>query len=222
MMPAFAPAGAGTTTPIPTHLTVTITVAQFSPRRPTKRASAPRLAAQAATFAAWPPAPLLVTATWSSPGTSGCSSRTITSSRRSPRVVSRIVGSSHGNSSGFRSPTQAVALVRTRRRARRRRCDRDGAPCIDTVPTPTQRARGTCGGRGRPLLPRDRGRGGAALPRGRGRDLDGPVEPDVGVDHEMGRRGHAHAPRSRAAERHVEPCRNAAVDEREHSRGDLV
>src|SRR5205814_652190 len=39
-------------------------------------------------FAAWPPAPVRVRARTSSPGTSGCSSRTITSSITSPRVAS--------------------------------------------------------------------------------------------------------------------------------------
>ena len=53
-----------------------------------QRAWAPSDAAQAATFAAWPPAPVRVLARTSSPWASGCSSRTITSSITSPSVAS--------------------------------------------------------------------------------------------------------------------------------------
>jgi hypothetical protein len=114
-------------------------------------ASAPSDAAQAATFAAWPPTTVLVRARTSSPRWSGCSSRATTSSNTSPRVAIRIgqnrimdedhrldrartflIGSVVGASA-------ALATARRRREIARRRRHRrlhpaglaafEGAPC---------------------------------------------------------------------------------------------
>ena len=60
------------------------------PRLPTKRARPPSATTQAATFAACPPGDSVVRDVASAPGASGCSSRTMTSSRRSPSVQTII------------------------------------------------------------------------------------------------------------------------------------
>ena len=125
--PVRPPVGPATSTPRPASSRVTSSPAVSSPRLPTKRASAPSSCAHAATFAACPPAPVRVAATWSSPVTSGCASSTITSSKRSPRVVSRtstIVAWKAGRAAeGFarsRSAGSSVPPARSRPFAARR------------------------------------------------------------------------------------------------------
>ena len=82
------PTGPASSTPSAASSRATSSPAASSPRFAMQRASAPSEAAQAATFAAWPPAPVRVCARTSSPCASGCSSRTITSSITSPSVAS--------------------------------------------------------------------------------------------------------------------------------------
>ena len=150
-----APAATGPTssTPRPASSRATSSPAASSPRFAMQRASAPSDAAQAATFAAWPPAPVRVAARTSSPGASGSSSRTITSSITSPRVAIRT-----GTIVPWTATTSSDgALVPHRRRRRRVRGARDRAP--------PARARAPRGASGmlHPAGPR-RVRGGAVLP----------------------------------------------------------
>ena len=82
-------------------------------------------AAQAATFAAWPPAPVRgLEARTSSPRASGSSSRTITSSITSPSVAIRKAQSSHGLGDDERGARD----LPDRRPRRRVCCDRRCAP----------------------------------------------------------------------------------------------
>ena len=125
--------------------------------RPTTRAVAPSAAAQAATFAAWPPGAAIVVAIRSSPAASGPSTRTITSSSRSPSRRQPHEYDRRMDDTGRRSRLRsfaiggligaagAIATVRRRSRALERRA---GAP------------EGPRRVRGRAVLPRDDGRGG--------------------------------------------------------------
>ena len=137
-----------------------------APTRPTKRAvraertrprgDVRRLAARRR--CAWSPV-------WSSPGTSGVSRRTITSSRRSPSVVMRtqydrrMEGDSRVatrlRSFAIGGLVGAAGVLATARRVSRRTRGRPGS------------ARWSGGVRGCAVLPRARRRGGAALPRRR-------------------------------------------------------
>ena len=194
---------------------VTSSPAASSPRLPTKRASAPSSRAQAATFAACPPAPVRVVAAWSSPGTSGC-----VESRRSRRAAGRRAWSSRTSTivawtarragAGFarlRSAGSSARPGRSRRRAARRggraaRRDAPGglvafedAPCfLELVGEQAQRYREG------------------------GETSDRVVEPDVALGHEVRGGGHVGDAWRRPPNLQPEPAGHAPVEEREHVR----
>src|SRR5581483_5760542 len=181
--PVRPEAGPRTSTPRARSSPAASSPAASAPRLPTKRAAPPSAATQAATFAAWPPAQSREAAGVSSPGTSGRSTRTTTSSRRSPSVVTRTVRWSHGRA----EPPGETALLRPRRPRRGRGDDRDRPPPAPPGAAPALRARGARRVRGRAVLPRARRARGAELPRGR-RDRRRPER--VVVVHEVRPRDH--------------------------------